>query len=106
MAAPSSDKAGVRQTYRALRAAGFTIGVQDGAHEEFPAPMSEEDAIGEVMSCDDGFFIVHNDGTTNQADRFGYVYFVFGNSPEEVINDYTTNLENVIEPMSAKWWDE
>lgn len=100
---PATDEQGVKRVYKALTEAGYTIGVQDGAHEEFPAPMSKKDAVAEVMSCDDGFFIVHNDGTTNQADRFGYVYFVFGNDPGEVVCDYTTNLEHVIGPLTENW---
>jgi hypothetical protein len=100
---PKSDEEGVRRVYDALVKAGYRIGVQDGAREEFPPPMSKDDAVSEVMSCDDGFFIVFDDDSTEQQDRFGYIYFVYGNEPGEVVCDYTTNLEHVIEPLTKNW---
>ena len=102
MAAPRDDKAGVKQTWQALHDAGYDVGVQDGAGEEF-AGLSKKDAVAEVMSCDEGFFVAMPKGETDQSKRDGWVYFVFGNSPEEVINDYTTNLDHVIEPLSKRW---
>lgn len=100
MGKPSTDKAGVRQTYRALKAAGYGIDVQDGAGEEF-LDLNENDAIGEVMSCDDGYFLVKD----SSGERFGWVWFVFGNDPEEVICDHTTNLSHVLDPMTEMWWN-
>jgi hypothetical protein len=100
--APRDDKDGVEQTWDAIVAAGFDVGVQDGANEEFYG-LTKERAVAEVMSCDEGFFIVMPKGETNQALREGYIYFVFGNAPEEVINDYTTNLDYIIDPLSKRW---
>lgn len=100
--APRDDKDGVEQTWDAIVAAGFDVGVQDGACEEFYG-LSKEQAVAEVMSCDEGFFIVMPKGETDQSKREGYVYFVFGNSPEEVINDHTTNIAYIIEPLSKRW---
>lgn len=101
MGAPTTDRDGVQQTYRALTEAGYIIGVRDGAGEDFAAPMTETDAIEEVMSCDDGYFLVFR---PDQTERVGWVYFVFGNSPEEVICDYTLNLEHVIGPLTENWF--
>lgn len=99
---PRDDKDGVEQTWDAIVAAGYDVGVQDGAGEEFYG-LDKDRAVAEVMSCDDGFFVVMPKGETDQRKREGYVYFVFGNSPEEVINDYTTNIEHIIDPLSKRW---
>lgn len=100
MGKPSTDKAGVRQTYRALKGAGYTIVVQDGAGEEFHG-LNENDAIGEVMSCDDGYFLVFD----ADGNRVGWVWFVFGNDPEEVICDHATSLSHVLDPLTESWWN-
>jgi len=97
MGALKDDKAGVRQTYRALKNAGYTIVVQDGADEEF-ANLNETDAIAEVMSCDNGYFLVSKDG-----EYVGWVWFVYGNEPFEVISDHTTNLAHVLDPLTRGW---
>lgn len=36
----------------------------------------------------------------------GWLYFVFGNSPEEVLTDYTTNLEPALAPINAVIWHD
>jgi hypothetical protein len=102
MSAPSSDKTGVRQTIRALRAADHTvIAVKDGASQvhRFGPDASEDDIIAEVMSCDDGYLIVRlPDGSTS------HVYFVFGNDPEEVICDHGVSLSPALDPLTESWW--
>jgi ABC-type Zn uptake system ZnuABC Zn-binding protein ZnuA len=104
MTAPTSDKAGVRQTIRALRNADHVIyAVEDGASEvhKFDAKASEDDIIAEVMSCDDGYLLVRlPDGTES------HVYFVFGNDPEEVVCDHGVSLSPVLDPLTESWWTQ
>lgn len=100
MGAPSTDRSGVQRTWQALTDAGYSIVVQDGAGEEFKG-LDKSSAVNEVMSCDDGYFLVFAEG---ESQRVGWVWFVFGNSPEEVICDYTISLEHVIEPLTADWF--
>lgn len=97
MSAPRDDKAGVKQTWKALTEAGYDVDVIDGAGERFKG-LDKARAVEEVMSCDDGYFVAMLRG-----DQIGWVWFVFGNSPEEVISDYATTLEHVIAPLSKKW---
>lgn len=98
MSAPRDDRAGVKQTWKALTEAGYGITVQDGEREEFP-DLSKAEAVETVMSCDDGYFLVSDDNG-----YVGWVWFVFGNSPEEVICDHTTSLSHVLDPLTEKWW--
>lgn len=104
MSVPGTDKAGVRQTIRALRNADHVIhGVQDGAGEvhKFKRDASEDDIIAEVMSCDDGYLLVTLPGGSTS-----HVYFVFGNDPAEVVCDYGISLEPVVGPLTTSWWED
>src|SRR5687768_7738639 len=98
MSAPRDDKAGVKQTFKALTAAGYTVDVIDGAGETFKG-LSKKEAVEEVMSCDDGYFLAMLDG-----EQVGWVWFVFGNEPEEVISDHSTTLSHVLDPLTKEWW--
>ena len=77
---PRNDRDGVNQTWKALTKAGYTITVLDGEGQEFPN-LKRKAALEEVMSCDEGHFIVFDEN----GKRVGWVWFVFGNAPDEVI---------------------
>lgn len=96
---PHTERAGVEQTWDALTAAGYSITAWDGTGEEFPG-LERDDAIREVMSCDDGHFIVFKNG-----ERVGWVWFVFGNDPVEVISDYTLTLMHILDPLTDGWYE-
>ena len=107
MPAPESDKAGVRQTIRALRKADhYVYAVTDGAGElfRFAPDASEDDIIAEVMSCDDGTLGVALPGADPAEGPNSFVYFVYGNDPEEVVCDYGVSLEPVLGPLTEGWW--
>ena len=98
MSAPTSDKAGIRQTIRTLKADGWELDfVFDG--DEDTAVTGESEAIDAITAVDDAYLNVKRNGKT------GWVRFVLGNEPDEVINDYTVNLSDAIDPMTDKWWD-
>jgi predicted fused transcriptional regulator/phosphomethylpyrimidine kinase len=96
MSKPTTDVAGIRQTIRALRAAGWELWVVNDREEEIDVK-TEMQAVSAITDVDDAFLYVRN--ATDKA----YVYFVLGNDPEEVICDYTTNLSGVIDPLLDKW---
>lgn len=109
MSAPSSDKAAIRQVIRALRKANHTVtAATDGAGEthRFAPDALEEAIIAEVTSCDDGTLHVRlpGDGPLKERER-GWIYFVLGNDPEEVVCDHTVNLSPVLDPLTEGWWD-
>ena len=99
MTNPTTDRDGVEQTWDALTKAGYSIDVFDGAGEEFKG-LSRDKAVEEVMSCDDGHFIAFLNGK-----RVGFIWFVFGNEPDEVICDYAVTLEHIMDPLTEGWWD-
>lgn len=99
MSAPKNDRAGVKKTFKALTEAGYTITAQDGEGDQIEAKTAKE-AADHVMTCDDGYFVVKQDG----GERVGFVWFVFGNDPEEVVCDYSTSLSHVLDPLTRSWW--
>jgi hypothetical protein len=96
MSAPSSDRAAIRQTVRALKASGHTLKrVWDG--EEFVPVSNERDAIEAIMATDESTLYVGNDWVNE------WVMFILGNEPFEVVADYSMSLESIIEPLFDRW---
>lgn len=97
MTAPGSDRAGIRQVIRALRAAGYDLVAVDDGGEERIKVRTEADAIDAIMAVDCAHLIVKN------TEHRGWIFFVLGNSPEEVICDHTVNLSPVLDPLIDSW---
>ena len=99
MPAPSSDTAAIRQVIRALKAADYPlVHVYDG--EEEIEVTTETEAIDAITAVDDAYLYVR---TPNRG-ILGWVRFVMGNDPEEVVCNHTTNLSPVIDPVTKAWW--
>jgi hypothetical protein len=79
---------------RELLRQGFHVSVDNG--EEETKPMAKESAILAAMfQCDEDRLYAWRD-----ADRFGWVYLVYGNDGWDVISDYTVNLECAMGPAN------
>lgn len=100
MSTPTSDTAAIRQTIRALLAAGYDLNyVHDG--EEKVTVNNETQAIDAIDAVDDAYlFVFHAD---EPVDGGTHVRFVLGNDPEECPADYSTSLEHVMGPLMASW---
>ena len=98
MGAPTSDRGGIQQVYRALVADGWEIvTVYDGGDDdEFVS--SEKETIAAIMAVDDAYMNVV------KGEQTGWVRFVLGNAPDEVVCDYTVNLSEVLDPLMRSWW--
>jgi len=86
---------------RGLRQAGYVVtSVEDEGHDfaKGEAIRTEDQIVHELMTCDLGWLHVEKDGER------GFVFFVYGNDPEEVINDYTVNLSSIVDPITDRWW--
>lgn len=100
MSAPSSDRAAIRQTIRALRKAGYRLpGGHNGAEPvDFEPDESEDNIIAEMMACDDStLYTLSPDGDES------FIYFVLGNEPYEVICDHGVSLSPVLDPLTEGW---
>jgi hypothetical protein len=97
MTTPTSDSAGIRQTIRALLAAGHTLDYVYDGEDEVKVTI-EREAIDAITAVDQAHLHV----TLPNGAR-GWVFFVLGNDPEEVICDHTTNLSPVLDPLIDSW---
>jgi hypothetical protein len=84
-----------RRAIAALLAAGHEVSVHDG--EEFALRRSRDPKaiLGAMFSTDEDELISHGAKGVGP----GWVKFVYGNDGWDVISDYTTNLEKVLEPV-------
>lgn len=103
MSAPSSDSAGIRQVVRALRKAGYRpykvlYSPDEGVNV---VGKTESEIVEAIMAVDDANLFVY-EGHVGQTG--GWVRFVMGNDPEEVVCDYTIGLSHVLNPLTEGWW--
>lgn len=103
MGAPTTDRGGIEQTIRALRAAGWELDYVDDREEEYIVT-TEPEAVQHVMDVDEAFVHFKKREANGVVYATGYVFFVLGNAPDEVICDYTTNLEDVVGPLTDSWF--
>jgi len=74
------------------------IEVHDG--EDIVPVSTVESAVEAIMAVDEATIVVNlPDG------RSGWIFFVMGNDPEEVVCDHTVNLEPFISPIVDPWWE-
>lgn len=87
----------------ALRA-GYTLSVYDGEEVTLKNSTSVKAILAAMFSVDDDYLLFHKDGHTATkfaGDNDGWVRFVYGNDGPDVVNDYTTNLEEVLKGANA-----
>jgi hypothetical protein len=99
MGVPSSDRAGIRQTIRALRAANYELDTVWDGEEDVPVS-NENEAIEAITAVDDAYLYVQD-----ESGKRSWVRFVLGNDPEEVICDHGESLEPVLDPLIDSWMD-
>jgi hypothetical protein len=89
----------VKKTVADLIAAGYLLNVNDGGDElVLKEPSTDVKALHDALiNTDEDFLLVYKAG---EKKRFGWVRFVYGNDGWDVINDYTTNLDPVMEGIN------
>ena len=89
----------VRATVRALLKAGYLLNVDNGGDtEELAQPTADRHAIlAELMNTDDDYLTVYK--VHAPTVRCAWVRFIYGNDGWDVINDYTTSLDPILEPV-------
>ena len=93
---PGTDRAGVRRTINTLTLDGWTMTHITSPGEDKDPVTGPKEALDEIMNLDDAFLIVE------RGEESGWVRFVMGNDPVEVVCDYTVNL-TVVDKMLDTW---
>jgi hypothetical protein len=87
-----------RLTVKTLLAAGYALRVDNGCDDELPTARFTDAtaALAAMGETDDERVFAFKSG-----EPAGWVYFVYGNDGWDVINDYTTNLDDALAPVLA-----
>ncbi|QNJ57435.1 hypothetical protein [Pseudomonas phage Waldo5] len=95
----------LRKLLEAIRGSGYQFRINNG--EDFECGHTQDPQVGidACMTTDEDHVVVYrirpDDGTLQ---RIGKFWLVYGNSPEEVIADYST-IES-LESLFSRWFDE
>lgn len=101
MGAPTTDRGGIQQAIRALKADGWELYcVFDGGEDVVVS--NEKEAIEAIEATGMAHLHVYKNLPSNKVEN-AWIFFVLGNDPDEVICDYTTNLE-CIDKLTNTWY--
>ena len=94
---PRSDRDGIAMAMHTLLSSGWDMcKVWDGEEYTFILGNNQNTAIVAIMAVDDAMRIVRRPAIDHGSGyESGWVRFVLGNDPGEVICDYTTNLTEI-----------
>lgn len=95
---PTSDRAAATQIIRGIIHAGWRLQcVADGEEEINVTTVTQ--ALDAIFAVDMAHLYVRHPKT----DERGWIWFVLGNDPEEVVCDHTLNLSPAIDPIMDGW---
>jgi hypothetical protein len=80
----------VKQCIEELLSHGYTLSVNDGEKTTLAWCISRDTVFEAMDTTEEDYLYVHR---PDEIEIMGWVRFIYGNAPEEVINDYSTNLE-------------
>lgn len=83
----------VERTVDDLLAAGYSLATDQAGELEMPFTDDRQTILAQMMETDDEHLFALKDGKSS------WVYFVYGNDGWDVISDYLTNLEAIIDPI-------
>ena len=94
----NGERRAVRKIVRDLLSAGYEISIDNGAEEnELNNSRDENEIMRSLFACDEEVLIVRRVGEREDTPATrGFVRLVYGNSPEEVVCDYSMNLDAVV----------
>ena len=88
------ERAVISALVKAGLEAGYTLGVHDGEEVVLNRSTSYKAVMAAIMSVDEEHIVFYSAET---GKRVGWVFLVYGNDGWDVISDYTTNLEAIME---------
>lgn len=94
------------KTIEVLLAAGYRLSVWNGEDEEIRLSTDPVAILAAMKQTDEDYLWVFRGSRADcrcgeePTRHNGWVRFVYGNDGWDVINDYTTNLEAILEPVN------
>lgn len=100
MSKPTTDRGAITQILARLSESGWMPLWVDYNDDEVVPTTTVHKATEAVMEVDEAFVVVEN----KELDKRGWLCFVLGNDPDEVLCNNTANLEPALEWMKTEWW--
>lgn len=92
----------IRGVIEALLAGGYTLGVNDGEETVLRRCSEAAKVLDAMRSTDEDYLLAYKADGDGGEFGDGWVRFIYGNEDHGVINDYTTNLEEILAPINAE----
>lgn len=107
---PSNDKEAITLILEGMKAKGWScLMVQDDTwsndEADNPRVTTIPEAVEVITGVDEAFAYLYKEGNTDHSNPDGYIYFVLGNSPEEVACDYSVGLDPDLSSIIDPWWN-
>lgn len=96
---PQNDREAAGLIIDAVVAAGCTLWKVHDSDEFIETPTRAE-VDANLYVADEGYLFVRLPNGEQ-----GWIRFVYGNEPIEVVCDHTVNLSDFIDPVTDPWWD-
>ena len=103
-----AERNAARKVIKALLNAGYTVGINDGEETTIKRSTDKTALYAALWTTDEDYIYAYNAEDDfpfkgfPKGKRIGWVYLVYGNSPEELVSDYTTNLETILYPAGQE----
>lgn len=97
---PKTDREAVTILLTALADAGCKFDDVRYDEDDIVKVDSVEAAVDAVMAVD-----MAGVNVTTPRGEYGWLYFVLGNAPEEVLCDHTLNMSQYVDPICDPWWE-
>ena len=93
----AGELAVLKKVVKAAIKNGWTVSLNDGEEWTVKRSRDANEVIDAAMTTDEDYLRFRDADGNNM----GAVYFVYGNSPDEVINDYSVSLESFIDALGV-----
>ena len=96
---PRTDRTAISILLSGLLDAGWAFDRVDYFDGDVERPGNLDEAMDMIMSVDQSMVVMHFGGRT------GWLFFVLGNAPIEVLADHSVNMESFVRPIVDPWWE-
>ncbi len=87
----------IQATISALLKEGYALSVNDGEETTVDRSRNLDLIFSAMKTTDEDYLLAYDDDGTLKS---GYVRFIYGNDGADVVNDYTINLDPVMDEIA------